>query len=102
MRAGGWRLRQASGWPDNQSCANLVAWSWAGDYGGDRHLVVVNLSGQPAQARISLDWPSLPGRSWRLTDILSQTVFERDGGELASPGLFVDLGPWQFHLLALQ
>ena len=23
-------------------------------------------------------------------------------GELASPGLFVDLGPWQFHLLALQ
>jgi hypothetical protein len=29
-------------------------------------------------------------------------VFERDAGELASPGLFVDLGPWQFHLLALQ
>ena len=23
-------------------------------------------------------------------------------GELASPGLFVDLGPWQFHLLARQ
>ena len=29
-------------------------------------------------------------------------MFERDGDELASPGLFVDLGPWQFHLLALQ
>jgi hypothetical protein len=86
----------------HQSCANLAAWSWAGDYGGDRHLVVVNLSGQPAQARIPLDWPNLPGRSWRLTDILGQTVLERDGGELASPGLFVDLGPWQFHLLALQ
>jgi hypothetical protein len=23
-----------------------------------------------AQARIPLDWPDLPGRSWRLTDIL--------------------------------
>jgi hypothetical protein len=44
----------------------------------------------------------LPGRSWRLTDILGQSVFERDGGELASPGLFVDPGHWQFHLLALQ
>ena len=63
---------------------------------------MVNLSGQPAQARIPLDWPNLPRRSWRLTDILSQTVFERDGGELASPGLFVDPGPSQFHLLALQ
>jgi len=102
VRAGAWRLLQASGWPDNQSCRNLAAWSWAGDHNGDRHLVVVNLSGQPARARIPLDWPDLPGRSWRLTDILRQNVFKRDGAELASPGLFVDLGPWQFHLLALQ
>ena len=29
-------------------------------------------------------------------------MFERDGGELASSGLFVDLGPWQFHLLAMH
>jgi hypothetical protein len=102
VRAGAWRLLQASGWPGNQSYASLAARSWAGDRGGDRHLIVVNLSGQPAQARVPLDWPDLPGRSWRLTDILGQNVFERDGDELASPGLFVDLGPWQSHLLALQ
>ena len=102
VRAGAWRLLEVGGWPGNQSCANLAAWSWAGEYDGNRHLVVVNLSGQPAQARVPLDWPDLPGRSWQLTDILGQSVFERDGGELASPGLFVDLGPWQFHLLALQ
>jgi len=60
------------------------------------------LSGQPSQARIPLGWPGLPGRSWQLTDVLSQNVFKRDGGELASSGLFVDLGPWQSHLLALQ
>ncbi|HJY74655.1 MAG TPA: hypothetical protein VJ347_23015 [Streptosporangiaceae bacterium] len=52
--------------------------------------------------RMPLDWPDLPGRSWQLTDIPGQSVFERDGAELASPGLFVDLEPWQFHLLALQ
>jgi hypothetical protein len=101
VRTGTWRLLEADGWPDNQSCRNLVAWSWSGD-GGDRHLVVVNLSGQPAQARIPLDWPDLPGRNWRLTDILEANVFERDGGELAGPGLFVALGPWQFHLLAVR
>ena len=41
-------------------------------------------------------------RSWQLTGILGPNVFERDGAELASPGLFADLGPWQFHLVALQ
>jgi len=102
VRAGAWRLLETSGWPDNQSCRNLIAWSWAGEHNGDPHVVVVNLSGQPSQARIPLDWPDLPGRSWQLTDVLSQNVFKRDGGELASPGLFVDLGPWQSHLLALQ
>ena len=35
-------------------------------------------------------------------DLLGPSVFGRDGGQLASPGLFVDLGPWQFHLLAVQ
>jgi hypothetical protein len=102
VRTGTWRLLEANGWPDNQSCGNLAAWSWAGNRGSDRHLVVINLSEQPAQARIPLDWPDLRGRSWRLNDILGQGMFERDGGELASPGLFVDLGPWQFHLLAMH
>jgi len=105
VRAGEWRLLEASGWPDNQSCRNLVAWSWAGDgagNGGGRHVVVVNLSGQPAQGRIPLGWADLPGRGWNLTDLLEDTVFERDGDELAGPGLFVDLAPWQFHLLTLR
>jgi hypothetical protein len=100
VRAGAWRLLEADGWPDNQSCRNLVAWSW--DAGSDRHVVVVNLSAESAQARIRLDWPDLPGRSWRLTDLLDQRVFERDGDELSGPGLFVDLGPWHYHVFAVE
>jgi hypothetical protein len=102
VRAGTWRLLEASGWPDNQSCRSLLAWSWGDDGGGGRHVVVVNLSGQPAQGRIPLAWPDLPGRSWELTDLLAGSVFGRDGDELAGPGLFVALGPWQSHLLALR
>jgi hypothetical protein len=102
VRAGDWRLLEASGWPDNQSCRQLVAWSWSGRPGGSRHMVVVNLAGQPAQGRIPLGWPDLPGRGWRLTDLMGQCVYERDGGELVNPGLFVALDPWQYHLLALR
>ena len=101
IRAGTWRLLEAGGWPDNQSCQNLLAWSWS-DADDPRHLVVVNLSGQPAQGLIPLPWPGLAGRDWRLEDLLAGAEFVRDGGELAGPGLFVDLGPWQFHLLSLR
>jgi hypothetical protein len=65
-------------------------------------VVVVNLSGQPAQVRIPFGWPDLRGRGWRLEDLLTGAVFTRDGGELAGPGLFVDLRPWQFYLFALR
>jgi hypothetical protein len=101
VRRGEWRLREVTGWPDNQSCQNLLAWSWSGADDA-RHLVVLNLSGQPAQGRIPLDWPDLPGRTWPLIDLLHEDRFDRDGNEIANPGLFVDLPPWQCHLLALR
>jgi Alpha amylase, catalytic domain len=105
VRAGSWRLLDAEGWPDNQSCANLLAWSW-GDSppadGAPRHVVVVNFSAVPAQGRIPLWWPDLPGSRWQLTDLTGDEVFERDGGELAGPGLFVAMQPGQSYLFALS
>jgi Alpha amylase, catalytic domain len=100
VRAGDWRLLEAGGWPDNQSCRHLIAWSWAGEE--DRHVIVVNFSGEPGQGRVPLPWPDLPGRRWQLADLLTGHAFGRDGDELAGPGLYVDLGPWQCHLFALR
>jgi glycosidase len=101
VRGGTWQLLEASGWPDNQSCRNLLAWSWSGADDA-RHVVVVNLSRQPAQGRIPLGWPDLPGRDWRLEDLLSGAEFTRDGRELAGPGIYVALEPWQYHVLSLR
>ena len=30
VRRGRWQLLETTGWPDNQSCDNLLAWSWSG------------------------------------------------------------------------
>ncbi|MGH3245612.1 MAG: hypothetical protein ACRDOI_05270, partial [Trebonia sp.] len=105
VRTGAWQLLQATGWADNQSGQNLIAWSWTpGDDAGDvrRHVVVVNPSGTQAQAQIPLPWPDLAGRPWSLTDLLSGEDFRRDGDGLASRGLYVDLRPGQFYLLAVN
>ena len=50
FRDGEWKLCERSGWPDNPSYQNLVAWSWV--KGDDRRLIVVNLSDGAVQARV--------------------------------------------------
>ena len=102
VRAGRWQQLEVTGWPDNDSCRNLLAWSWPGADGGHRHLVVVNFSAEPAQGRAGLGWAGLRGRGWTLTDLLDGQVFEWSGDELADEGLFVALPPWGCHLLAMR
>ncbi len=99
FREGGWNLCERTGWPDNQSYENLVAWTWNKD--GERYLIVVNLSDNPAQARINVGCDDLRGNQWRLTDLLSGATYERDGDGMLSPGLYVDLTPWSYHFLQL-
>ena len=97
LRDGTWALCECEGWPDNDSDRHLVAWCWS--TAAARHLVVVNLSGAPAQARVRLPWGDLTGRSWELTDRVDGRRFERAGEELADAGLFVALDPWASHFL---
>jgi hypothetical protein len=92
---GQWSLCERTGWPDNASFQNLVAWNWVKD--DQRYLVVVNLSNVPSQARVLVPWTDAGGKTWTLTDALSGATFERDGNEMRSPGLYVDLGPWDYH-----
>jgi hypothetical protein len=98
VRAGDWQLLEVTGWPDNGSSRNLLAWSWTA---GERHLIVINFSAEPAQGHVQLGWPDLAGRGWHLADLLDGRAFDRDGDELAGSGLFVDLPGWQAHLLTV-
>jgi hypothetical protein len=57
---------------------------------------VVNLSDQAVQGRVQLPWEDIRGVTWRLTDVLSDSSYDRDGDEMASSGLYVELGPWSY------
>ncbi len=98
---GDWRLCERSGWPDNGSYQNILA--WCARSGSRRRLTVVNLSDSPSQARIRLPWDDLGGQSWQLTDELSGAIYTpRDGNEMRDPGLFVDLGAWGYNVLSTR
>jgi hypothetical protein len=98
FQEGDWKLCERSGWPDNSSFQNLVAWSWA--KGSNRRLIVVNLSGNGAQALVRVPWKGEAREATlHLVDALSDASYERSGNDLLSRGLYVDLGPWGYHLL---
>lgn len=97
FRDGQWSLCERTGWPDNQSCQNIVAWRWRNDE--ERYLIVVNLSDSSAQAQVMIGWDDITGPTWRLADLLSGAEFERSGDEISASGLYVDLAPWSYHFL---
>jgi hypothetical protein len=100
LRYGDWKMLEVGGWPDNISNRNILSWAWHDDE--PHHLVAVNLAPNRSQGRIPMPWEALPGRQWRLTDLLDDQVFDRDGDELAGSGLYVDLPPWGAHVLAIE
>ena len=97
FREGQWAMCERTGWADNPTFQNIVAWRWNKDE--QRYLIVVNLSDGVAQGRVKLGWEDLAGDKWRFTDMLSGAVYDRDKNEMLSPGLYVELEPWAWHFL---
>jgi hypothetical protein len=94
---GEWKLCDLSGWPDNSSWINVLAWCW--NWRQERYLIVVNFSDFKSQALIRVPWQDIGGEQWRLVDVISGGQFERDGDQMQSPGLYVDLEGWKWHFL---
>ena len=98
FRTGTWELCDCTGWPGNDTTANLVTWSWDGD---SRWLIVVNLGDADASGHVHAPWSDLRGGKFTLTDPTTNAVFERTGDDLAN-GLYVLLAPWSWHLLRVE
>ena len=100
FRNGTWRLCERSGWPDNESFLNILAWCWAKD--NEHCLIVINFRDGTSQARVQVPWDELRGKMWRLSDVLSGETYDRGGDDMRDNGLHVDLGPWKYHFFSLK
>ena len=50
---------------------------------------------------VQAPWEDLRGRSLRLVDPTQGVAFERSGDDLCD-GLYVELGPWGWHLFRVE
>jgi len=88
LRDGEWRLLECvPAWEGNDSNDAFVAFAWQGADGA-RLLMAVNYAPHHSQCHVRGAFSDLAGRSWRLRDLLSDVVYDRDGNELQSRGLY--------------
>ena len=100
LRDGDWTLLPCSpAWQNNPTWENYIAFSWQRD--DDRLVVAVNFSSEQGQCFVRLPFGDLDGRQWRLVDLLGEAVYERDGGDLHTWGLFLDEPAWKAQVFEL-
>ena len=101
VRDGQWQLLEcASAWEGNGSSDSFLAYAWQAS-GGERLLVTVNYAPHQSQCYIRLPFADLRNGQWRLQDLLSETKYDRDGNDLESHGLYLDVPAWHCHAFTI-
>jgi hypothetical protein len=101
VRQGEWQLLECvPAWEGNWTwdCFLAFAWQAAGE---DRLLVTVNYAGNQSQCYVRLPFTDLGKGRWRLTDLIGDTTYDRDGDDLQRRGLYLDGPPWQACVFSL-
>jgi hypothetical protein len=102
VREGEWQLLECrSAWEGNWTSDCFVAFAWQGG-GGERLLVIVNYAPNQSQCYVRLPFADLAGSRCRLEDQLEGDVYDRDGSDLSSRGLYLDVPPWRASVFALH
>jgi glycosidase len=101
FRDGTWSLIElVPAWDGNWTSDCLIVWCWQRD-DGERRLVVVNYAGNQSQCYVRIPFVDVIGRTVRLRDLMGSASFDRDGHEVATRGLYLDLPPWGYHVFEL-
>jgi hypothetical protein len=101
MRDGQWQLLECvPAWDGNWTWDCFLAFAWQGS-SGQRLLITVNYAPNLSQCYVRLPFTDLDGSQWRLVDQMEEVVYERDGSDLQSRGLYLDTPAWKTSVFAL-
>jgi hypothetical protein len=102
FHTGSWSMMECKPAADgNWSWDSFLSFWWAGDE-GKRALVAVNYSPHQSQCFVKLPFEELRGKNIRLRDWMGPSVYERDGTDMVSRGLFLDMPAWGFHVFDVK
>lgn len=83
------------------SYGDLIAYQWT--LGTNYRLIVVNFSPDPAQCFLPLEISGVEGNSWRLHDLMNDSVeYIANGDELSSRGLYLNMPAYGYNIFKLD
>jgi hypothetical protein len=102
LRQGEWQLLECvPAWEGNWTWDCVLAFAWHVPEKAPL-LVTVNYAGNQSQCYARLPFTDLGKYQWRLTDLIGDATYDRDGDDLQRHGLFLDLAPWQACAFAME
>jgi len=101
VRDGQWQLLECTpAWEGNWTSDCFLAFAWHGR-DGERLLVTVNYAPNQSQCYVRLPFQDLTGGQWRLQDQMEDVIYDREGSDLQTRGLYLDLPAWGSSVFAL-
>jgi glycosidase len=101
LRKGTWKLLDATpAWEGNSTHDSYICFGWKSP--DETILVVVNYAPDQSQCYLSLPFNVLEGKQWQLRDLFSDSIFERQGDDLQSKGLYLDEPSWKYYVFSLK
>jgi hypothetical protein len=102
LREGHWQLLECvPAWDGNWTWDCFLAFAWQGP-AGDRLLVAVNYAPNQSQCYVRMPFTDISGRSLRFRDLLGPAGYDRDGSDIVSGGLYLDMPPWGCHVFEVK
>jgi Alpha amylase, catalytic domain len=101
VRDGAWQLLECvPAWDGNWTWDAFICFGWHGS-DGTSLVAVVNYSPNQSQCYLHLPFEELNGKPIRLRDLMGPAVYDRQGDDVRSRGLFLDLAAWGYHVFEL-
>jgi Alpha amylase, catalytic domain len=100
-RNGQWRLLDCTqAWDGNRTWDCFICFLWQA--AGEAPLVVVaNYAPNQSQCYVPIPLDELRRHEVHLQDLMSPVTPDRDGDDLISRGLYLDMPPWGYHVFKL-
>jgi hypothetical protein len=97
FRDGQWKLLECvPAWDGNGSWDSFIAFAWEEQY-GRRAVIVVNYAPHASQCYLRLPFSYISDHRIEFRDLMTIALYYRDGNDLLSQGIFLDLPPWGYH-----
>jgi len=102
VRNGQWCLLDCvPAWEGNRTSDSFLVFFWQGP-GEEQLLVTVNYAATQSQCYVRLPFPDLAASTVQFKDLMGPAYYQRDGNDLLSRGLYLDMPAWGYHVFEVS